>query len=827
MELKEYQQKALKQVKGFLEALDKEIHSGNLKHASEDAWEAVGSKDYKEARNGLDKDLPNFCLKIPTGGGKTLLAVKVIDLVNHIYLRKRNCLVLWIVPTTQIYNQTIKNLRTKEHPYRQYLDIASGGKTLIVEKGDKFTPLDIEENLVILMLMLPSASRTKKEELKVFRDSGAFQEFFPAEDDRKAQQELLSRVINLDTFGNDEDFWGRQIKTSLGNVIRLLNPMVILDESHKGKSPIAEDTLKNLNPSIVVELSATPHEQSNILVDILGRELNQEEMIKLDLHVINKASTKWEDTMLASKDKLDLLETKAREHEANTGIYIRPICLIQAERTGKDQRGGKYVHSEDVKEYLIKGMGIPEEEIAIKTSEKDELKIVDDIGGLMSKDCKIRYIITKQALQEGWDCAFAYVLSILTNPSSKNALTQLVGRILRQPYARKTKVDYLDESYVFCFQQRGNNLLEEIKKGFGQEGLGDLHSKVTISEEMEAEDKEKKIYAIRDKFKSLVDDIILPFFVTKDENSWRLIEYETDILNRVEWEKVDLESLYNLTLSSADKKDVEHLTTLSEDIKELIKQKKPIYLKEGGLILDPVFIARQLLEIVPNPWLAYEIGEKVLGKLHKKYDVEQIINNLVFIIEETKKRLEKERDRLAQGEFLRLLIDKKIRFLVAGQNLGFKLKTKYTANALAKRLNNKDGAPLQKSLFEFLEEDELNEDEKEVAWYLEDQEKLLFWYRNLARTDYPIQGWKKQKVYPDFIFTKAEDQRDFDEVFVIETKGVHLKASEDTEYKKSVLNICNEQAKSESFARLFGNKKIHYELVYGDEWERKLNELLN
>lgn len=827
MELKEYQQKALKQVKSFLEALDKEIHSGNLKHASEDAWEAVGLKDYKEARNGLDKDLPNFCLKIPTGGGKTLLAVKVIDLVNHIYLRKRNGLALWIVPTTQIYNQTIKNLRTKEHPYRQYLDIASGGKTLIIEKGDIFTPLDIEENLVVLMLMLPSASRTKKEELKVFRDSGAFQDFFPSEDDRKAQQELLSKVINFDTFGSDENFWGRQIKTSLGNVIRLLNPMVILDESHKGKSPIAEDTLKNLNPSIVVELSATPHEQSNILVDILGRELNQEEMIKLDLHVINKASTKWEDTMLASKDKLDLLETKAREHEANTGIYIRPICLIQAERTGKDQRGGKYVHSEDVKEYLIKGLGIPEEEIAIKTSEKDELKVVDDIGGLMSRDCKIHYIITKQALQEGWDCSFAYVLSILTNPSSKNALTQLVGRILRQPYARKTKVESLDESYVYCFQQRGNNLLEEIRKGFGQEGLGDLHSKVTISEEMEAEDKEKKIYEVRDKFKNLVDDIILPFFVTRDGNEWRLVEYEMDILIRVDWIKISLEELFNLSLSTTEEQDKEHITTLSEDIKELIEQKQVIRLKEGGLVLDPVFIARQLLEIVPNPWMAYEIGEKVLNRLHKKYDVKQIINNLVFIIEETKKYLEKSRDELAQEEFEKLLTEKEIKFLVAGENLGFKLKKEYKANASAKRLNNEDGGPLQKSLFEFLEEDELNEEEKDVAWYLEEQEKLLFWYRNLAKTDYPIQGWRKQKIYPDFIFTSSEDQKDIDEIFVVETKGVHLKESDDTRYKKSVLEICNEQAKSGSFIQLLGNKQIHYELVYGDEWEKKLNALLS
>ncbi len=176
---------------------------------------------------------------------------------------------------------------------------------------------------------------------------------------------------------------------------------------------------------------------------------------------------------------------------------------------------------------------------------------------------------------------------------------------------------------------------------------------------------------------------------------------------------------------------------------------------------------------------------------------------------------------------MKLLVVKRIKFMVAGNNIGFKIKKEYKANVNARRLNNQDGAPLQKSLFEFLEEDELNEDEKSVAWYLEEQEKLLFWYRNLARTDYPIQGWRKQKIYPDFVFTSSEDQKDIDEIFVVETKGIHLKESDDTKYKRSVLEICNTQAKSESFIKLFGDKKIHYELVYGDEWERKLNELLS
>ena len=110
------------------------------------------------------------------------------------------------------------------------------------------------------------------------------------------------------------------------------------------------------------------------------------------------------------------------------------------------------------------------EQIAVKTSARDDLKEVDDGGGLLARDCQIRFIITKQALQEGWDCAFAYVLAILTRPSSQSALTQLVGRILRQPYARKTGDRWLDESYVFCFHRQSVELLREVRRGFSREG---------------------------------------------------------------------------------------------------------------------------------------------------------------------------------------------------------------------------------------------------------------------------------------------------------------------------------------------------------------------
>ena len=361
MLLKDYQQRALATVRAHLETLaESRAKAPQVAEWVSDydwaraAWEK-GVKDktipfsaYVPRSNGLDEPLPTMCLKIPTGGGKTLLATKIIDLVNTHYRQSQTGLILWVVPTTQIYNQTISALKDRDHPYRQQLDLASAGRTLILEKSTGFGPQDVAENLCVLMLMLPSANRQTKEQLRMFRDSGGFDQFFPSDDDVAAHEDLLSDVPNLDTFDSN-GFWGAYIKTSLGNSLRLLDPLIILDEGHKAYSRSARETLEGFNPCMIVELSATPPREANVLVDIRGRELHAEEMIKLDLHIRNRASASWQDTLLAAIEHRDLLEAEALEHQAGTGVYIRPVCLIQVERTGRGQRRPGVVHADDVR----------------------------------------------------------------------------------------------------------------------------------------------------------------------------------------------------------------------------------------------------------------------------------------------------------------------------------------------------------------------------------------------------------------------------------------------------------------------------------------------
>ena len=836
MRLKHYQEKVLKELKEYLSALAvakkefeeiAELKPHLAKHINfpKEAWEkATGRSIYHSKTNGLNEPLPDIYLKVPTGGGKTLVACHAIDNIQKAYLNKQTGLILWVVPSTQIYRQTISALKNREHPYRQVLDISSGGRTLIKEKTEMFNRLDIEENLVVLMLMLPSANRQNKETLKVFRDQGGFTDFFPREDDFEGHKKLKELIPNLDCFTSEMEVFGTQIKTSLGNTLKVLRPLVVIDEGHRAYGENARNTIRNFNPSFILELSATPPPNSNELVKITGRELHEEEMIKLDIHLTNKTSLDWQDTLLASFEKRNDLEKKAKEYEGNTGEYIRPICLIQVERTGKDQRDKKFIHAEDAKEYLIKKCNVPESHIAIKSSEKDDIEGID----LFANDCEIRYIITKQALQEGWDCSYAYVLTVLTNPSSATGITQLVGRILRQPFARKTKIKDLDECYVYTFRQNASTLVRDIKSGLEDEGLGDIAGRIVSDDAgTDTGGLKDRVMQYRSGFKKFEGKIYLPKFVIQEKESWRDMNFEIDILSEIDWESINIDEIKNLSLQNKRNQEQEIALGWSDEEKELLKETDREE-KSGTLEIDEVFLTRQITEIIPNPWHCFQIGEKAIQLLLEKYERETVAANFVFIIEELKKILEKERNRLSEQVFRKMVADNKLCFFLITDKGGFELPSRIKVKS-NKQLVRNDNTPIQKSLFDYVPEENINELEKSVAIYLDEQEKLLWWYRNMSRQDYHIQGWKRNKIYPDFLAAdKQEEKDDYGTVYVLETKGIHLK-NEDTKYKQDVFALCNELGAKKAWKELFDEFPDHdfeFQVVFEDEWQNKINELM-
>ena len=71
--------------------------------------------------------------------------------------------------------------------------------------------------------------------------------------------------------------------------------------------------------------------------------------------------------------------------------------LIQVERTGAEQRGGQFIHSEDAKEYLVQHLGVQPQAIRIKTSGRNELKDENLLNPLSS----VQYYYHKQSFAGG------------------------------------------------------------------------------------------------------------------------------------------------------------------------------------------------------------------------------------------------------------------------------------------------------------------------------------------------------------------------------------------------------------------------------------------
>lgn len=446
MELKGFQKDVLGDLRRFLSIL---TEKENIKDAYSLIWEekgvsvgAGGMPSYKTTIKGV----PQVCLKVPTGGGKTFLAANsikpVFESMPHVHPKA----VVWLVPSDAILRQTVRALSDHDHPYRQRIDVDFGNRVEVYTKdqlltAQNFSPVSVDENLSIFVLTYDSFRTSKKDGRKAYQQNGnltAFPAFYGS------KQALLP----------DTD------ETALIQVIRSLNPLIIVDESHHATSKLSVEMLENFNPCFVLELTATPKSGSNIISIVDARKLKKEEMVKLPVIVYNQKNQ--DDVFLSAIALRRRLEETAVKEEKNGGKYIRPIVLFQAQpRTNEDS-----TTYEKIKKSLIE-IGVPDSYIAIKTGEKDEIKDTN----LLSKECPIRYIITVNALKEGWDCPFAYILATIANRSSVVDVEQILGRILRMPYAKAGKNDHLNISYAITSSTDFYSTLERVVAGLVNAGF--------------------------------------------------------------------------------------------------------------------------------------------------------------------------------------------------------------------------------------------------------------------------------------------------------------------------------------------------------------------
>lgn len=446
MELKNYQIQVIRDLERFLELL---IEKHSISSAYSTLWNGKGVNvgiDGMPPYNSELAGVPQVCFKVPTGGGKTFLAANsikpIFDSMPHIHPKA----VVWLVPSDAILTQTYRTLTDKNHDYRKKIDVDFGNKVEIYSKqqllnGQNFNPTSVSDNLSVFVLSYDSFRTSKKDGRKAYQENGSLLPFV------RFKQDSGSLLEDTD-------------ETALIQVIRKLNPVVIVDESHHATSKLSKEMLQNFNPSFVLDLTATPKNGSNIISFVDARQLKAENMVKLPVIVYNRKSQ--EDVFVSAISLRRKLENEAVEEQKNGGRYIRPIVLFQAQpRTNDDS-----TTYDKIKHTLI-DMGIPESEIAIKTADRDELKNID----LSSHDCSIRYIITVNALKEGWDCPFAYILATVANRTSSIDVEQILGRILRLPNTRKNEREVLNLSYVITSSNAFYATLDKVVAGLNAAGF--------------------------------------------------------------------------------------------------------------------------------------------------------------------------------------------------------------------------------------------------------------------------------------------------------------------------------------------------------------------
>lgn len=456
LKLKRYQQQVLDELGQYLQ----------LAVAKDDADLAF----YEQVRRqyqpvpGLP-GLPYVCIRLPTGGGKTLVACHSVGVAARCYLRQEYPLVLWLVPSNTIREQTLKALRDRRHPYRQVLDADFDGRVTVMDVRDALflSRSALEGGNCIVVSTYAALRRDDTEGLKVYESNGALMDHFTG-----LPQQVEALLDKLDG----------QIIYSLANLLRLHRPMIIVDEAHNARTALSFETLARFNPACILEFTATPAPDSNVLAHASAAQLYDEAMIKLPIKL--NAYANWQQVLEEAIRQRAALEELTRLEQASSGEYLRPIVLIQAQPRSQ-------VHETLTVDVLAKALQedfkIHESHIAIATGDQRDIEGVD----LFDPDCHIRFILTQKALAEGWDCSFAYILCSVAQIHSSTAVEQILGRVLRLPYANRKDAPELNQAYAYVTSQDFDTTARSLTDALVDNGFERYEAKTSLQMPVQAD----------------------------------------------------------------------------------------------------------------------------------------------------------------------------------------------------------------------------------------------------------------------------------------------------------------------------------------------------
>ncbi|MAE87819.1 MAG: restriction endonuclease [Flammeovirgaceae bacterium] len=841
MELKPYQQEVINNLNSYLEYLRNHQHPGK---AFNQYWEdQVGSYTlnmdgtYSGMRPYQD-NVPgavHVAIKVPTAGGKTFIACNALHSIAQSMDESNPKAVVWLVPWSNLLQQTVNNLSNPDHPYRRKLNSLFGNRVEVYEKDQLlqatgFNPTSVHDQLNIMVFSFSSIriNSKKKEDRKIYQQNGQLEPFRSLIDDEVVLPESEDTV-------------------SLINVIRSLKPIVVVDESHNAESDLSVEMLRALNPSFVLDLTATPKKNSNLISMVNAVALKKESMVKLPVIVYNHH--KKEEVITSALHLRQQLEAYAQEEEKVTGKYIRPIILFQAQSNIKGKDNTTF---DKIKEQLIK-LQIPEEQIKIKVSGRDELKDVD----LMDWNCPVRYIITINALKEGWDCPFAYILASLADKSSAVDVEQILGRVLRQPYVVEHKKQLLNLSYVLTASTKFNDTLNNIVKGLQESGFSkddyraeelpappktddeviqeDLFGKKEAEEarsdedfdltqvqfnpneepdlsesnpvlnltkraEEDAEEYKKKVdneetdtvsfmlqqtgnivktYSIEPGFRELISEVKIPqFFIkeTKEEDRQNvlfdeLVPYENFLTPNQLLKEFKLQD-YDVKF---DEKSADVYKVDYDEVKHTTAIDK-MNARVSSILIDNILAK-------PKEGQIQAVSKLIVSKLGDMYPLTD--QELRKYVERVFENLSPEQVRdIVNNEYIYIQkIKDKVKELQAKETKK-QFSIQLDANkiftkphfAFAQSIRPPKEAPvINKSLYE--REAQMGKFEQEVIMEIAALDNVVFWHRNLERgKGFMLNGFDKNH-YPDFIiYTKSQN------LILLETKGDYLN-NEDSQMK--------------------------------------------
>lgn len=463
LQLRDYQQRSLEALETYLDLVTREGASLAFYRQTNRAYRSVIQLPA----------LPYVCLRVPTGGGKTLMACYALGIAARTYLQADRTVCLWLVPSNTIREQTLAALRDRQHPYRQAIDARFSGQVRVMDLTEALyiQRSSLEGETVIIVATLAAFRVEDTDGRKVYEPAGALSHHFTG---------LTSELEKVLEKRDDET-----VPHSLANVLRLWRPLIIMDEAHNARTPLSFDTLARFNPSCIIEFTATPEtthnpEQglfaSNVLHHVSAAELKAEDMVKLPIKL--RTHGDWKEVMAETVQMQRTLEQVAKEEERQTSEYIRPIVLLQAQPRNQERQT---LTVEVVKKSLVEDFKIPDEQIAVATG---QTRGIDDVD-LFDRNCPVRFIITVQALKEGWDCSFAYVLCSVAEISSPRAVEQVLGRVLRLPRAKRKQCAELNCAYAFVASSRFIEAASALKDALVENGFQRLEANdlVTSPEE--------------------------------------------------------------------------------------------------------------------------------------------------------------------------------------------------------------------------------------------------------------------------------------------------------------------------------------------------------